>query len=262
MDGDKSMAKWQIALVLACIWLGGCRVGISGLLKEITGPSRGELVSDAFSGGKNPDEQREAINKMIGRYWGLNRAPLSLYALRAEDDTADPTVRSEALRGLGLAGEDAAEFVDSIAKALANGPDNVRWDAAVVLDRIVSPKAIIPLRMAAMHDESVDVRIAAVTALRHYRTTGVAKTLVTAMREYPDYSGRKRAHASLVEIAGRDLGPTAQHWGPLTKHMPDLPAPKAPWWDLLRMTVKSPKPAPAPESKPAEQKQPKQDPPT
>ena len=239
MDGDKSMAKWRIALVLACVWLGGCRVGITGILQELTGPSRRELASDAFSGGKSPDEQREAIDKMIGRYWGLNRAPLSLYALVAESGSADPTVRSAALRGLGLAGEDAAEFVDSIAKALVNGPDNVRWDAAVVLDRVVAPKAVIPLRMAAMHDKNVDVRIASVTALRHYRTTGVAKTLVTSLRADPDYSARKRAHASLVEIAGYDLGPAAKDWQPLTKHIPDLPEPKAPWWNIFHVTAKS-----------------------
>lgn len=233
------MMKRRIALVLVCVWLGGCRVGVGGLMRELTGPSRGELADDAFSGKKSPDEQRMAIDDMVGRYWGLDRMPLAGYALLAADGGTDPTVRSAALRALGMARQKAAVFIDRIVAALKTGPDNVRWDAAVVLDRVIGAKAVGPLRMAAARDGDVDVRIAAVTALRHYRTSSAAALLVAAMKDDPDYSVRRRAHKSLVEIAGRDFGPAAKDWQPMTRHIPPRATAAAPWWDIFRMTVKA-----------------------
>jgi len=238
MDGEQSMVKWQSLLVVACVWLGGCRVGLGGLLRELTGPSRGELLSDAFSDPKSPDEQREALEDMLGRYWGLDRKVLQCYALLATDKYTDSTVRSAALRAIAVAGEDAFDFIDHLAAALAAQPDNVRWDAAVALDRVVGPKAIDPLCTAVTRDENVDVRIASARALRHHRTTVVAGVLAMVLQLDPDYSVRKRAHESLVEIAGRDLGREAKDWERLTKHMPKRPLPPPPWWDIFHLTVK------------------------
>jgi hypothetical protein len=65
------------------------------------------------------------------------------------------------------------------------------------------------------------------------------------------FSVRYQAHASLVEIVGKDLGYDPQDWADVASAQglapKAAPPDKAPWWDWMRVT----KPAGQPSTRPA-----------
>ena len=216
---------------------GGCKGTIPNPLnqwplyyhKELTGLSRIKLTAQALD-AKDVDVRREAIVEMTHRFWGRDKLSLRSYALVAGNGVYHPTIRSVALRALAQGRQAAVGHVDNILMALSDESIDVRWDAAVALDRVTSEKAIAPLgaRVAPKSESSVDVRTAAARALRHYRKTDAATALIVCLDD-PDYAVCRAAHEALVEIAGKDLGPDPEHWIPLTKEIPPLP-PKESWW--------------------------------
>ena len=218
-------------LLIAVAAVGGCKGTIPNpvnrwplyFFKELGGPSRVKLIARALD-DKDIDLRREAVVEMTRRYWGRDELSLRSYALVAGSTLYDPTIRSVALRALAKGRQAATGHVDKILMALADESTDVRWDAAVALDRVTSEEAINPLRTRAAPkgEASVDVRTAAARALRHYRKTDAAAALVLCLDD-PNYAVRRAAHESLVEIAGRDLGPDPEHWIPLTKEIPPLP---------------------------------------
>jgi len=225
-------------LAVAAALGGGCKGTIPNPLnrwplyyyKEFAGPSRVKLTAQALN-AKDTDLRRVGIVQMTRRYWGGSELSLKTYALVAGTTLYDPTVRGVALRALARGRQAAAVHADRIFLALSDESTDVRWDAAVALDRVTSEKAVSPLRARALpkSETSVDVRTAAARALRHYRTTDAAAALIACLDD-PDYAVRRAAHESLVEIVGRDLGPDPEHWIPLTKEIPPLP-PKRSWWE-------------------------------
>ena len=202
------------------------------------GLSRAELASKAFE-SEDADMRREGIMEMFDRRWGRSKAAIRGYGLMAAAKHEEPTVRSAALRVLSLMGKDAVPHVGAIFVALGDRSENVRWDAAVALNRVIHESAVEPLRVHVARDRNVDVRIASAKALRHYRRTDVAAALVGAMGDR-SWSVSKRAHASLVELVGKDLGADAADWSAVAKKLPPLPARPRPWWDVFGMTTKEP----------------------
>ena len=234
------LSSLALSLFVSCVaCLGGCAVGPLDIAREVLGPSRAKLAACAFDRDADADLRREAVNKMARRYWGHDKAALEGYARLAatrefEDGRLeDATVRCAALRALGGAGDKAVEHVDEIVIALLDPSDvNVRWDAAAALDKVVTPAAVEYLAGRARKDPSPDVRCASVRALRHYRTTRVAGVLIQCMDD-GDYAVRKRAHESLVEIAGKDLGDSPADWVELIGKIPPPPPQRRPWWRRL-----------------------------
>ena len=225
-----------VAVVLAAPALIGCRMGgyPAEMKRLVLGPSRLDLTDRTF-GASDPDHCRKGLIRLLKYPWGAREPLLGGYAMILAAPPQEPTVRGIALRALAQAEQRAVKYMPQVANCLEDESADVRWDAAVALDRIVGESAVEVLRHHALADPSSDVRIACARALRNYRRTDVAKTLVECMGD-GDYAVCYTARASLVHIAGRDRGRRPKDWLPLTQKMPPLP-PVAPWWDLLGLTT-------------------------
>jgi len=225
-----------LAVVLAAPALIGCRMGgyPAEMKRLVLGPSRLDLMDQAFR-ASDPDDRREGLLRLLKYPWGVRKPLLGVYATILAAPHQEPTVRGIALRALGRAEHRAVKYVPQVASCLGDESTDVRWDAAVALDHMIGEAAVKVLRDHALHDPSLDVRIACARTLRNYRRTDVAKTLVECMAD-EDYAVCYVARASLVQIAGRDRGRLPSDWLPLTEKMPPLP-PAAPWWDLFGLTT-------------------------
>jgi len=252
-----------------------------------------EIDLSAFQGADGPklvamaqdtqdaDRRRVAIVKISEKKWGLNEPYLSWYANRLQIDR-DPTVRCAAARALAKAV--AVKYLPILVGALNDRSADVRWDAAVALEKVRGEAAIDPLRKAAAEDKSPDVRAAAAKALRYYPQTKVVRTLVYCLSD-DSFEVRHWAHESLTAMMGKDLGVEPADWAsatggqvplrgpewkrpwwdwfgttkPKEQGPPSAPSPatttapaEKPWWDWAGVTQKaSPAPAPAPPSTPA-----------
>ena len=157
----------------------------------------------------NPDRRRKGIEGLAKKSWGRQEPYLKAYSLILGTDTS-PLVRSAAVRALGAA-EDVT-YLPSIVKALQRDANaSVRWDAACALDTVRGEAAIGPLCNRAKTDSSVDVRISAIRALRHYRDPRVKAALIERLSS-ENFSVRYQAHESLVTVTGRDYGYDAEKW--------------------------------------------------
>jgi hypothetical protein len=194
---------------------------------------------------KDPDTRRMGIEMLSKKKWALRDPYLKRFAQLTDPKfEADPTVRAVAVRTLGRAGE--TKYQDQINAALDDPSPVVRCDAAIVLQQMPSEKTVTRLQLLAISsEESVDVRAAAVGALRHYRTDSVYKTLLRALDD-EDFTVRSAAHKSLVFITGQDRGYAPENWAgtPDQLGQETLPEPvvryhKRPWWDWMKVTKES-----------------------
>jgi len=210
---------------------------LTGASRKIMGPSPKELVSQAFE-DPDPDVRREAIAKLSSHSWGLKEPYLKGYAALLEVEMKRkapfryPMLICVAVRALGRSGD--AEYLPDLLRAMKDPSDEVRWDAAVALGNVVSEAAVAPLRRAAVSDPSVDVRIACCRALRRYRRQDVVNTLVRCMSD-KEFGVQYQAHEMLVELTGRDFGPSAARWAgtDLSKLPPKTTKRGSAWWNPI-----------------------------
>ena len=218
------------ALVLAPA---GCTMDSENpAMRRIFGPAPKALVRQMFE-SPDPDLRREAIDKLSAKDYGQREPYLKGYAALATDPA--PTVRSSAVRALGR-GKDPG-YVNVVLEALKDANTGVRWDAAAALDLILDPKAVEPLARTAANDDSVDVRIAATRALRHYRTREAAGALLHCLED-ADFSVRFQAAESLKELTGESIPPDHRAWRDnlVARGYSLAPAPprrSRPWWDWM-----------------------------
>lgn len=254
-------------VVVAAAALTGCQrtkrgFSVQELVAKIRGPDERRLVAQMFE-SDDPDLRRSAVER-LSREKKCRREPyLKGYAVAAADP--DPTVRSAAVRALGLGGD--AKYLDNLIAALNDRDATVRWDAAVALDSVTGDKAVRPLAQAALNDGSVDVRSAAAWALRHYKRGDVVETLLQCLAD-ADFSVRFKASESLTELTGRQGGTDPAGWREALADRDDMFAPRRaaarPWWDFAGLTRREPAPegraaeaAEPPEPAPAGQDEPK-----
>jgi len=242
------------ACVLLAACLGGCGKSgdvdsgsgkdwtLNALLKKLSGRSPSQSVAMAFD-PNDADRRREGIVALSKKDWGLKEPYLKGYAAILRTDE-DPLVRAAAVRALGKAAD--PNYVGDVSRALFDRVTFVRQDAAGALDKLIGETAIEPLRDRAAGDADQDVRAYCARALRHYRRDDVVQTLAKCLVDKA-FSVRHEAHASLVALAGRDLGYDPQAWGNLA--LKGLGPAKAPekrksWWDRLWRGFKKPPPKP------------------
>lgn len=127
-----------------------------------------------------PDRRRQAIMWFSKRQYGRQDPYVTYYAEMAKTDN-DWSVRAMAIRALNRVR--SRQHTDIYLNALADKNATVRLEAAKALANMPEPKAVDELmnRLDYQKEESVDVRIAAADALRHYRTSQVAHALVRAL---------------------------------------------------------------------------------
>jgi hypothetical protein len=219
-----------------------------------------EIAAKAFD-ESDPDMRRTAIEQLSNKRWALRDPYLKRFAmLSQEKHEKDPSVRAVAVRTLGRARN--SKYKPQILLALADSAPVVRWDAAVVMQRWPDDEAVLRLQQLAIQDESVDVRAAAVTALQHYRTDSVYRTMLRALDD-DEFTVRQAAHDALVAQTGMDKGYDPLNWvgdpdrlGQETLPEPTVRYRKRPWWDWMKVTdeTEAIQPAarqPAPASQPA-----------
>ncbi len=222
----------SLALMAGCLC--GCgqkgqSVSLDKMARKAFGPSNKELVAMAFD-PDDPDRRREGISRLSNKKWGRREPHLSGYAVVLRNDE-DASVRSAAVRALSRSGD--PKYLPDIVAALSDPSDSVRWDAAAALDELPGEAAIEPLRRHAMDDTFGDVRMTCAKALRHYRRREVVRTLTRCLAD-PSFGVRHQAHASLVELTGRDYGFEMSHWSEVIKTFDPntkLPDNTSPWWD-------------------------------
>lgn len=234
------MKRMRLLLFAAIVAAGGCGDGEGGkipfaqAMAELSGRSPGALVRQMFE-SPDPDLRRSAIEELSRKDRGRRGPYLKAYAAMAADPA--PTVRSAAVRALGRAGD--SRYARTVADALKDGEETVRWDAAVALDSLADDQTVRPLAESATTDTSVDVRAAAAKALRHYPRKDVLDTLLRCLEDEA-FCVRFQAAGALSELTGEAGGTDADRWREILAAKPDpfaRPArPKRPWWDWFGLT--------------------------
>ena len=157
----------------------------------------------------NPDVRREAIYVVSDEGWG-RRQPYTKYYAHMGTDDVDPTVRAAALRALNRSR--AAEFGDAYITALADSSDWVRLEAVKALANIPNDKAIMGLtKLLANDQQQRDIRIAAADALREYKQSDVAQSLIRVLNDR-DFGVAWQARTSLNLMTGKDYRYDAAAW--------------------------------------------------
>jgi hypothetical protein len=149
------------------------------------------------------------INALVARDFGKQPVYTRVYKAVALNDP-DPLVRAVAIRALNRARD--ATAVPVLIVGLSDAHEWVRLESAKALVRLPDPSATAPLLQALRRpDETRDVRIAVVDALRHYQTLEVARTLTSLLAER-DFSIVWQSRRSLRDITQKDFRYDASKW--------------------------------------------------
>src|SRR5690606_31987782 len=123
-----------------------------------------------------PDDLRVAILGLTQYDHGREPPYTEAYAQFAQGSRND-LVRAAGVRALNISRDSSA--TDLFIEKLADPSPKVRLEAAKALANLPDEEAAAPLLgLATSPDEDVDVRIAAVDALRHYRTADLMRSLI------------------------------------------------------------------------------------
>lgn len=248
MTMTRQLAFWAVSILILLSSVGGCsdetgRLSWDNSFKDAFAGSAGGNPSDMAMDPNDADKRRLTIVKMSSVPWGLKEPYTKFYAAALAGDR-DALVRASAATALGKAGD--SNYVDALAAAMNDPSPAVRWDAAIALDKVKGESAVEPLRRHAFDDESADVRAACAKALRHYRSTEVGNTLVKCLDD-GSFGVRHRAHATLVELTGQDVGFGSFEWAKLVADgvMTRPPATSKAWyewtWGLPKTPTSRPK---------------------
>jgi len=190
-----------------------------------------------------PDERREALQTIAKDRKALKEeSVIALFCLVAMTD-ADPLVRGAAVRGLAkmenqgvrIGGSDGGtettlqklvsdypgadsngdgklDVLETLSYVAVNDKDHhVRTDAVEALGRRVPPEGMPAVVEALQKDTRSDVRIMAAEALRRFRDTDAARTLVATLNDR-DLAVGQKAWESLRYMTGQDLPRTPEAW--------------------------------------------------
>lgn len=149
-----------------------------------------------------PDQRREGIAKLSEQSFGRREPYTERYRQIAQLDK-DWLVRAMAIRALNRSRDSTATPL--FIRALGDESPIVRTEAAKALVNIPDPNAApVLLRLAANPEENRDVRVWATDALRHYKSTEVARALINLLGGR-DFSVAWQARRSLVVLTGADF---------------------------------------------------------
>ena len=156
-----------------------------------------------------PDERRDGINQLVSRPYGKRPPYTTRYEQIAQYD-GDYLVRATAIRALNRSRDAGA--TDVFVKSLDDENDLIRLEAAKALANIPDERAVPSLvKIATNATENRDLRIAAIDALKHYKTTQIAKTLINVVTER-DLAVAWQARKSLKAMTGKDLRYDENAW--------------------------------------------------
>lgn len=147
------------------------------------------------------DVRRTAINRISGRNIGKRLPYTDVYREKALRDP-DASVRASAVRAINHVRND--ESTSALVVALGDTDAQVRREAAHALANLPTPSAEAPLRtMVLKSDEDLDTRIAAIDALRHYKSLDTQRVLVSQLNS-TNFALAWQARRSLFLQTGSD----------------------------------------------------------
>jgi hypothetical protein len=163
------------------------------------------------------DARWQGINQLVNRAYGQREPFTTMYGRVAGtippsevEPDPDYLVRAVAIRALNRARDKDAAPV--FLRGLSDKSDVVRLEAVKALNNLPDPAAVPGLlEMVGSSQESVDVRIAAAEALRHYKTLETAQALINVLNER-DFGLAWQAHRSLQWLTASDLGYDQGKW--------------------------------------------------
>ena len=130
-------------------------------------------------GTGDADMRRVALNRIMTNSRGKNLPYTDVYRTTALQDP-DAPVRAAAVRALNHVRD--VESTSALVVALGDSDQTVRQEAAKALGNLPTPTAEIPLRALVLKsDEPIDTRIAALDALRHYKSLDTQRLLVSQL---------------------------------------------------------------------------------
>jgi len=157
----------------------------------------------------SPDQRRQGIYMLVAHSWAQAEPYTKRYRQIAQSDP-DALVRAAAIRALNASRDRAA--IPIFIAALSDNSPQVRLQAAKALSNVPDPTAAEPLsRTLGNQAEQKDVRIAASEALRHYRTIGVARVLAGTVGGR-DFGVAWQSRWSLRILTGRDYRYDERAW--------------------------------------------------
>jgi HEAT repeats len=186
---------------------GGFGDFFAGIYDQITGRTPANNLKLIRS--RSADARIRGINGLVARDFGKQPVYTRVYKAVAENDP-DPLVRAVAIRALNRSRDRTA--VPLLIRGLSDPNEWVRLESAKALVRLPDPSAATPLlQVIRRPDETRDVRIAAVDALRHYKSIEVARTLASLLAER-DFSIVWQSRRSLRDITRKDFRYEEAKW--------------------------------------------------
>lgn len=151
--------------------------------------------------GASPDNRRIGMNK-LAEFGFLHHPVFNKRCRQIAQFDSDYTVRATAFRTENRARD--AKASPLFIKNLDDKSEWVRLEAAKGLVNVPDMNAVAPLlRVVTDLEESRDVRVAAVDALKHYRTLEVARTLSSLLQD-KSFVVAWQARRSLRYLTNRD----------------------------------------------------------
>lgn len=153
-------------------------------------------------GSGDADMRRTALNRIASNTRGKNLPYTDVYRATALQDP-DAPVRAAAVRAINHVRD--TDSTSALVVALGDTDAMVRQEAAKALANLPTAAAEAPLRaLVQKSDEDVDTRIAAIDALRHYRSPETQRLLVSQLNSN-NFALAWQARRSLYLQTGTDL---------------------------------------------------------
>jgi HEAT repeat protein len=163
------------------------------------------LMEDEYS----PDNRRLGISELAKKDFA-RKPPYTTRYQQIFQSESEPLVRAMAIRALNVSRDESASAL--YIRALNDADAQVRLEGAKALGNMPNDGAIDALlKLLNAPEESQDVRIAAVDALRHYHNRAVATALVGVLDER-QFGVAWQARRSLKQISGVDYAYDAPAW--------------------------------------------------
>jgi HEAT repeat protein len=196
-----------LLVTMALLFAAGCSSSAppkKGPITNAVNVMRGKTPVKAVLMMEDPssaDRRREGIYLLVENDFGQSEKYCARYRQIAQSD-GDWTVRAAAIRALNWSRDKNA--VPVFIAALGDKSEMVRWQAAKALVNVPDASAVGPLAtVIGSANESRDVRIAAVEALRHHKNLAAARALVGTLSG-KDFGVAWHARRSLRAITGVD----------------------------------------------------------
>lgn len=160
-------------------------------------------------GSGDADMRRTAMNRIATNTRGKGLPYTDVYRTTALQDP-DAPVRAAAVRAISHVRD--ADSTSALVVALGDSDAMVRQEAAKALANLPTTTAELPLRaIVQKSDEDVDTRIAALDALRHYKSPETQRLLVSQLNS-TNFALAWQARRSLYLQTGNDYRYNEPAW--------------------------------------------------